>query len=138
MEEAKENKDEFLRRIKILENIINFIIFLFNKRQIRIITSFGLTEPFIGEDGIDQGETISLLLWRIFYDPLLCQIQQDQELGYNIKMNWPFLIANKTIYLFLSEQQHLSIWMTRYGSLHLKIRLNILSTFSTDSSILTT
>src|SRR5438876_3886128 len=33
--------------------------------------------------GIDQGEVISPLLWCIYYDPLLCKIEQ-QELGYNI------------------------------------------------------
>src|ERR1043165_5055215 len=117
IEEAKENSEELwlifqdmakaydsigliplkfaLKRIKILENIINFIISLFYKRQIRIITSYGLSEPFTGEDGIDQGKTISPLLWRIFYDPLLSKIQQDHNLGYSIQVKWPSCIANK-------------------------------------------
>lgn len=61
-----------LGRIKIPTNIVDFIISLFYNRQIRIITSFGLLQPFTGPDGIDQGETISPLLLHIFYDPLLC------------------------------------------------------------------
>jgi hypothetical protein len=37
--------------------------------------------------GIDQGEVISPLLWCIYYDPLLCQIQDNNE-GYNMKHNF--------------------------------------------------
>ena len=33
--------------------------------------------------GIDQGEVISPLLWCIYYDPLLCEIQQ-RNLGYKV------------------------------------------------------
>jgi hypothetical protein len=51
-------------------------------------TCIGLTEPIKAEDGIDQGETISPLLWRIFYDPLLCKIQEDPRLGYKMKCTW--------------------------------------------------
>ena len=70
-----------MERIKILCNMRRFIINLFHCRQIRIITKYGISEPFTGENGIDQGETISPLLWRIFYDPLLCRIQDNLSLG---------------------------------------------------------
>src|ERR1043165_10004025 len=85
MEEAKENNSELwiimqdmakaydsigltplryaLERIKVPTNIINFINSLFFNRQIKIITSFGLTQPFTGNDSIDQEETIFPLLW---------------------------------------------------------------------------
>src|SRR5204862_7965260 len=117
MEEAKENRQELwiimqdmakaydsigltplryaLKRIKIPTNVIDFIISLFFNRQIRIITSFGLSQPFTGRDGIDQGETISPLLWRIFYDPLLCRIQNDPDLGFHIHTKWPSGIISK-------------------------------------------
>jgi ribonuclease HI len=36
--------------------------------------------------GIDQGEVMSPLLWCIYYDPLLCEINK-QELGYNLVHN---------------------------------------------------
>jgi hypothetical protein len=36
------------------------------------------------QDGIDQGEVISSLMWKIFYDPLLCRIQKTTP-GYSIK-----------------------------------------------------
>src|SRR5436309_15092607 len=70
-----------LIRIKVPDRTINLIIDLFEQCQICIIMAYGLTEFFTGHDGIDQGETISPLLWRIFYDPLLCQIQKRQN-GY--------------------------------------------------------
>src|SRR6185369_7154382 len=36
----------------------------------------------------DQGEIISPLLWRIFYDPLLCKIQDNEKLGYTMQCTW--------------------------------------------------
>src|SRR5207237_4516094 len=68
-----------LQRIKVPTQTIDFVIELFEQRQIRIITAYGLTDVITGHDGIDQGETISPLLWRIFYDPLLCQIQKGHR-----------------------------------------------------------
>src|SRR3954470_13414081 len=75
-----------MERLKIPDHTISYIIDLFDKRVIRVITAQGLSEPFVGEDGIDQGEMISLLLWRIFYNPLLCRIQGDNELGFQTQL----------------------------------------------------
>src|SRR3954453_2129112 len=77
-----------MERLKIPEHTISYIIDLFDKRVIRVITAQGLSEPFVGADGIDQGETISPLLWRIFYDPLLCRIQNVNDLGFEISLKW--------------------------------------------------
>ena len=86
-----------LKRIKIPELMTNFLINLYNKRKIRVITEFGLTKEFEAEDGLDQGEVISPLMWRIFYDPLLCLVQKEENLEYRIEVNWPFdLKTNKT------------------------------------------
>src|SRR5829696_7514857 len=103
MEDAKENGNELwiaaqdmakafdsvgltplrrsLERIKVPTETINFVIDLFDERQISVITAHGATDFFTGQDGIDQGETISPILWRIFYDPLLCAIQNSSR-GY--------------------------------------------------------
>src|SRR6185312_10027809 len=32
---------------------------------------------------------ISPLLWRIFYDPLLYRIAEDESLSYTMSVNWP-------------------------------------------------
>ena len=42
-------------------------------------------------DGIEQGEVLSPLLWRIFYDPLLVRVQEAKELGYYISASKPEL-----------------------------------------------
>src|SRR5438552_18299967 len=50
-----------LIRIKLPEGIISLIMSLFERRKIKVITSFGLTEEFETEDSLDQGEVISPL-----------------------------------------------------------------------------
>ncbi len=125
MEEARDNKQELwiifqdmakafdsvgliplaktLERIKIPNNIISFIIDNFKNRKISVITAYGISEPFVGEDGIDQGETISPLLWRIFYDPLLCRIQDDESLGVWAKLDWPSKDIHRPIMEFQTK-----------------------------------
>jgi ribonuclease HI/endonuclease/exonuclease/phosphatase family metal-dependent hydrolase len=80
--------EKALSRIKIPKKMIKLIIYLFREREVRIITESGLTEPVKAGDGIDQGETISPLLWRIFYDPLLCKIQENHNHGYTMECTW--------------------------------------------------
>src|SRR5947207_14354814 len=87
-----------LQRIQVPLQAINFIIELFKQKQIRIITAYGMTDIITGKDGIDQDETISPLLWRIFYDPLLCRIQYDEDLGVWIKLKWPSRDLTKPIF----------------------------------------
>ncbi|EXX56414.1 hypothetical protein RirG_216500 [Rhizophagus irregularis DAOM 197198w] len=60
--------------------------------------SIGPSPTFIGGDGIDQGDAISPLLWRIFYDPLLVAIQQacNQQQGYEMVNTWPSDIQDRS------------------------------------------
>ena len=81
--------EKVLKRIKLPEIIRTFLLNLFNARRIKIITSYGLTQEFTAEDGLDQGEVVSLLLWQIFYDPLLCLIQSGNKIGYEMSLRWP-------------------------------------------------
>ena len=74
-----------MERIKIPNKAMAFIINLFKDRILKTITDYGLTQEIIAGDGLDQGETISPLLWRIFYDPLLNKIQKDLQLGYTME-----------------------------------------------------
>src|ERR1043165_1600720 len=64
---------------------MKYIINLFYERQLKIITAYSLTEEIVAGDGIDQGEVISPLIWRIFYDPLLEKIQKEKRLGYTVE-----------------------------------------------------
>ena len=51
------------KRVKILQKTRKYIINLFCKQQLKIITAYGLTEEITAGDGIDQGEVISPLIW---------------------------------------------------------------------------
>ena len=73
-----------LERIKLLKNAVSFILSLYKKRRIKVITNFSLTREFEAKDGLDQGEVISPLAWHIFYDPLLCIVLKTKNLGYEI------------------------------------------------------
>src|SRR6266542_1217008 len=78
-----------LRRLGLPERFIQWILDLFQGRHMRVITAFGLTDPFSAADGIDQGDSISPLIWRIFYDLLLVALQQDRNRGYHMSVEWP-------------------------------------------------
>ena len=44
----------------------------------------GLTQEYRMENGIDQGEIMSPLLWIIYYDPLFTKIKKIKDLGYTM------------------------------------------------------
>ena len=72
-----------LQRVKVSAKITQIIQSLLTVRKNTVITVFGPTSEYIVQDGIDQGDTISPLLWRIFYDPLLSYIDNKYE-GYTL------------------------------------------------------
>ena len=77
-----------MRRICLPETYIKLYRNIYNNRTNRVITAFGLTDTYKVEDGLDQGRVESTLHWRIFYDPLLCEIQQLQQHGYESTVSW--------------------------------------------------
>jgi hypothetical protein len=87
-----------LRRLDAPKMFIKWIIDLFKNRQMNVLTAFGPSPTLIGGDGIDQGDAISLILWRIFYDPLLIAIQQacNNQQGYEMVVNWPTDILERS------------------------------------------
>ena len=64
------------RRIGIPASGINLITELHTSRLAKVITGYGLTSPIQINSGIEQGETYSPLLWKIYYDPILTYISQ--------------------------------------------------------------
>lgn len=84
-----------LNRIKIRGPLEKFLTELYTNRRIKVITAAGLTEGFQAEDGIDQGEVISPLIWRIFYDPLLSRIQNTEE-GYKMEVEKNISLEKET------------------------------------------
>ena len=70
---------EICKKIVIPEKGINFITELHTSRLAKIITSHGLTAPVNINSGIEQGETYSPLLWKIYYNPILTFISQKYQ-----------------------------------------------------------
>lgn len=76
-----------LNRLKLPNTFLNFVASLFSNRLNQIFTAHGNTDLYPVFSGIDQGEIISPILWCIYYDPLLCRIQ-NTSLGYNLTAEW--------------------------------------------------
>jgi hypothetical protein len=76
-----------MARLRLPSSFIDLICYLFTQHKNRVFTSVGTTSPYDVLIGIDQGEVISLLLWCIYYDPLLCEIEQLQ-LGYKLEHSY--------------------------------------------------
>ena len=89
-----------LDRIKIPPLAGDLIINLFTARKNAIFTSTGISDYYDVKIGIDQGEVISPLLWCIYLDPLLCEVNNLKK-GYIIEHKWPNDLTNMSI-------QHLS------------------------------
>ncbi|GBB84246.1 hypothetical protein RclHR1_10880001 [Rhizophagus clarus] len=91
IQDAKENNKELWLHSQDLGKAYDHVnIFMLEKNQ--VITAYGLTDPYDVLIGIYQGEVISPLLWCIYYDPLLCEIEQ-RKLGYTLKA--PKIALNK-------------------------------------------
>ena len=57
---------------------------LFTNRYNSVITSYSQSIPYKTEIGIDQGESLSSLLWVIYIDPLLTVLNKEASLPYII------------------------------------------------------
>ncbi|GBB96732.1 hypothetical protein RclHR1_28170001 [Rhizophagus clarus] len=73
-------------QIKLLQQFTHLILDLFKDRTNQVITAYGKTTAYDVLIGIDQGEVISPVLWCIYYDPLLAEIN-NQNLGYTVSCN---------------------------------------------------
>jgi hypothetical protein len=76
-----------MARLCLPSSFIDLICNLFTQHKNRVFTSVGTTSPYNVLIGINQGEVISPLLWCIYYDPLLCEIKQ-QQLGYKLEHSY--------------------------------------------------
>jgi ribonuclease HI/exonuclease III len=74
-----------LNRIGASQHLIKIIRMLHRNRNIRIITAAGLSKEITPARGLPQGDKISPLLWNIFYDALLCKL--DEAEGYAFSDN---------------------------------------------------
>src|SRR5436190_11988965 len=73
-----------LERIQLPKRFIDLTLNLFTDRYNTVITSFGHSSHYKTEIGIDQGESLSPLLWVIYLDPLLCRLNKTAQHPYII------------------------------------------------------
>src|SRR6185436_11617184 len=66
-----------LEHISMPQPLINILINLLTDHQNHVISNLGLTNFYSVKNGIDQGETITSLFWRIYYDPLINRIDSQ-------------------------------------------------------------
>ncbi|KAG9297023.1 hypothetical protein G9A89_008609 [Geosiphon pyriformis] len=88
-----EHLEKCLVKIKMCNKFIHFFGDIHRNRTNWVMTDFGLTDGYSVHDGLDQGEVFSPLLWRIFYDPLLCEVKH-QESVYGYRLNSHFVFRN--------------------------------------------
>jgi hypothetical protein len=69
-----------MARFHIPENFTELVLSLFTNRKNSVFTSDGNTSPY-------DVLIISPLLWCIYYDPLLCEVE-SRSLGYNFKATY--------------------------------------------------
>ncbi|RHZ87192.1 hypothetical protein Glove_40g164 [Diversispora epigaea] len=74
-----------MERIKFPTQIISILNDILENGNNKV-TFYGLSDPYKVHDGISQGDAISPLLWRIYYDPLLDAVKRSY-LGYNMTAN---------------------------------------------------
>jgi exonuclease III/ribonuclease HI len=76
-----------MQRIQLPGAYISLYDNIYRHRKNCVITAFGTTPAYLVGDGLDQGGVESPLHWRIFYDPLLCEIQ-DNAMGFRMSVEW--------------------------------------------------
>src|SRR3954447_1543753 len=78
---------EAFKRIHLPPSFTSLVSNCFLSRYNQFFTAYGNTDEYHVLSGIDQGEIISPILWCIYYDPLLCHIQQSSY-GYRQQIVW--------------------------------------------------
>src|SRR3954449_43388 len=73
--------------LKIPSGFINLVSKLFTDRYNTVITHYGSLTPYKTEIRIDQGESLSSLLWVIYIDPLLTMLNKKASTPYIIDSN---------------------------------------------------
>ncbi|KAG9295882.1 hypothetical protein G9A89_006621 [Geosiphon pyriformis] len=78
-----------LKHIKICSKFIKFFGNIHENRYNRIITNFSFLNGYVVYDDLNQGKVFSPLLWKKFYNPLLCEIKRQEHLcSYKINSNF--------------------------------------------------
>ncbi|KAG9288334.1 hypothetical protein G9A89_021365 [Geosiphon pyriformis] len=78
-----------LKRIKMNNKFTELFGLMHNNKSNKIITEFGLSNKYQVQDRLDQRKTSSPIMWRIFYDSLLCEVKQfNYSYRYKLTAAW--------------------------------------------------
>lgn len=92
-----------LTRVGVPPQIVSLIMNLQRTRSITIQTPYGESASILPERGLPQGDPLSCILWNLFYDPLLCELQ-NKTAGCNIgDMNVPCMAFADDLTLLASS-----------------------------------
>jgi hypothetical protein len=71
--------EQGLGRIQAPSSLINLLKNIFYGRFTRLLTPYGPNESFKPQAGIEHGDSISPLLWNIFFDSILCLLNDKSN-----------------------------------------------------------
>ncbi len=77
-----------MNHLKIPFPFITLITNLFTNHTNQVFTYHDIPNPYNMIVEIDQDEVIYPLLWCIYYNLLLCHIQNQHDLGYQLSHSW--------------------------------------------------
>ena len=69
------------------------------ERKNTVLTNLGKTNAYEVQDSLDQGGTMSPILWRIYYNTLITKIDRDFE-GFSISIETLRKKYIKPVYLY--------------------------------------
>ena len=69
-----------LQKLGVISKIIKTLQSIYALAKARIITNFGLSEPFNIEKGVLQGETVSPILWNLYLEDLIEVLSKSDTL----------------------------------------------------------
>ena len=99
------------------QNLINILTNLLTDCQNHVISNLGLTNFYSVKNSIDQGETITPLFWRIYYDPLIHKIASKFS-GYSLSASWKtnlYSPQTQTLKTFVSVLAYMddTLWISQ-------------------------
>ncbi|GBC50627.2 hypothetical protein GLOIN_2v1770419 [Rhizophagus irregularis DAOM 181602=DAOM 197198] len=103
-----------LQRLSLPNRLIDLVIRIFTNRNAQILTAFGPTPSFIAGDRVDQGDSLSPLIWRIFrvvrennLELELHKVKGHSGDEWNDKVDAPELANIELVYLPPNTTTHL-------------------------------
>lgn len=90
--------EDAMRRCHFPPELVNLIMDMHHGTEARVRTAYGLSDPITQRRGMLQGNPISCLLFALFMDPLLCQLDRRMQ-GYKVPTAETILGGTDALYI---------------------------------------